>query len=251
LAGIGAWQSGTLTQFFSPAIFIDVIWQRVLAPNAGGWLGLVCIGTAAITGDARVRRLLGLCSILFLLPLFILTNAHVIHTYYQASCAFFVSAALAVAVGIAIPRVTKPVAVPALTTLLMALNYVHFRDGYWKVVNMPLPKFETRTLAVAEVLKRYTAPDSGIVVFGFDWNSELAYYAERKSFTVPKWYARREDVWRKPDDFLGGLALGAIATCPLMDGLPREQVLSRFEAEPEWLLVDVLDCQVLLKRVRS
>jgi hypothetical protein len=36
-----------------------------------------------------------------------------------------------------------------------------------------------------------------------------------------------------------------------MDGLPREQVLSRFEAEPEWLLVDVLDCQVLLKRVRS
>ena len=116
---------------------------------------------------------------------------------------------------------------------------------------MPIPKFETRTLAVAEVIKRYTAPDSGIVVFGFDWNSELGYYAERKSFTVPTWFARRDDAWRQPEIFLGGLALGAIATCPLMDGLPRERVIRRFEAEPEWLLVDVLDCEVLLKRSRN
>jgi hypothetical protein len=252
VGAVEAWQSGTFGQFFSRSMFVDVIWHRVLSASAGGWLGVLCLGAGIVARDPRTRRLIVLCLILFILPLVVLTNVHVIHTYYQTSCALFVSAALAIAIGTAIPQLPQlRLVVPAVTALIMASNYVHFRDGYWRVVNKPIPMLETRTLAVGEILKRYTAPDSAIVVFGFDWNSELAYYAERKSFTVPKWFARRDEAWRNPDAFLGGLQLGAIATCPLMNGLAPEQVLRRFEAEPEWLLVDVLGCQVLLKRVRS
>jgi hypothetical protein len=243
------WNFGTLSQRLSGQLFLDVLWQRILSSASAGWLGLALVGGALFfSRDARLQGRILICLALLFLPLLIFTNLHIIHDYYQVSCALFVSAALSLAVAIWIPRVVKhALAAPALTALLVASNLVNFSNGYWNAVKAEFPKYQTRTLLIAELLKRHTPADSAFVAFGYDWNSELAYYAERKSFTVPDWFAQVEKAWLAPEAYLGGLELGAIVGCPSGRGPTRDQMLQRLGAEPGWSFVDAQDCQILFR----
>jgi hypothetical protein len=63
-----------------------------------------------------------------------------------------------------------------------------------------------------------TTPEEVILVYGYDWSSEIAYYSERKAIMVPTWWAGPLDVLRDIDTFTGGKPLGAIAVCSRAEG---------------------------------
>src|SRR5205814_806834 len=134
--------------------------------------------------DQRVRLLVIASLALFATPIFIFTNLHIEHDYYQSACALFLIAALAISTSIWQPRVI-PIrqAVPLLTALLVASNLISFFYSYYGSVTRQFKADQTRALAIGQFVRNNTPPDSAIVVFGNDWSSDIAYYSERKSLT--------------------------------------------------------------------
>jgi hypothetical protein len=242
------WTFGDSAQRFSSALYVDVIWNRLFRETLGGVPGLVLIAAAlAFRADPRIRALLLLSMGTLLLHLFTFTNLHIVHAYYQMSCGFFGSAALGIAIGGWLPRNAKhELAAPAAALLVVATNFAHFRNDYWAILTKPFPVLQTRTLFLAEALKRYTAPESAFVAFGYDWNSELAFYAERRSFTVPDWFWQHERAWRSPESYVGRARVGAIVACPSQGGPSRDDVVRRYLSERRWSYLEIDGCQMLI-----
>ena len=120
--------------------------------------------------------------------------------------------------------------------------------GYGQAMRTPFQAEQNRTLAIAKVLRENTPPNSGFVAFGNDWSSDFAYYAQRKSFTVPEFFSDYKGACDDPARFLGGAPLGAIVNCPSLKGPSVEQAEDRARSDPAWLLSDVYGCGVLLRR---
>src|SRR6185436_18217118 len=99
---------------------------------------------------------------LFIAPILIFTNLHVVHDYYQTACVLFLIAALAVAVAVWLPAVVRiNGAVPFVACLLVVSNIWAFETGYGSVMRTAFPPEEDRTLAVAKVLRENTPANSG------------------------------------------------------------------------------------------
>ena len=248
-SALSAWNWGTFQQRLALSTHLDVFWTRMFVPNAGGPLGVALLaGALAWPGIPRLRTHVSVALSMFVLPVLMFANLHNVHDYYQTSCLLFMIGAVALTVAVWVPSVIphRP-AVPALTLMLVASNLMAFRVGYGQVMQMEFDVAHHRTLAVAKVLRDYTPSASGFVAFGFDWSSELTYYAQRKSFTVPGFFREYDRAWTEPARYLGDAALGALVICPTQ-APSVEQVQQRLDSDPQWILVEVLDCRVLLKR---
>lgn len=352
------WNFGTLDQRLDPGMMKVLLWDRILTRNAAGLLGLCLVVAALFAGDRRTRSLIAICLALFLLPLLIFTNLHLVHAYYPLSSVIFFLAALAIALGVAGMRGwTRPwlrgVALLALLPLIdieasrylvidpvlehnpygfagLALllaggalfgsgrlrrlflvagglllaaillgpnAYRFIGNGQYLLLGvqlaivglaimlarLPLPADpawprailacllvlancyvfgrqdfarlrlpdETRqpvALRIAESIRNATPEDTGVVVFGMDWSSELAYYSRRKTFAVPDWFDGYRDVWLNPQNYLGGLKLGALVFCPskMQDGIAPILAQPDVGRQPE--LQRIGDCHLWLAK---
>jgi hypothetical protein len=249
-AALGIWNFGTLEQRLSPSTYIGVVWTRVFVPNAGGLLGVaLLVGVVVMPGMPRLRQIMLVVLTLFVAPILIFTNLHIAHDYYQTACALFLIAGLALAVGVWLPEIVRiNVATPLVTCLLVVSNLLAFETGYGRTMRTPFLAEDNRTLAVAKVLRENTPTNSGFVAFGNDWSSTLAYYAQRKSFTVPAFFRNYDGAWKDPGRFLGPLRLGAIVTCPSREAPTREQADAVARSDATWVPADAADCRVLVRR---
>ena len=156
----------------------------------------------------------------------------------------FLLAALAISCTLWLPQVVKVYAiVPTIAILLVASNIYNFSKNCSQTIlgacsktikNVDTPNLPT--LLVTEAIKRYTPEDSVIVVYGNDWSSDIAYYAQRKSFTVPNWFKDYSLAWSNPSNYLGGKKLAAIA----FYGMTSEQITQRDDVKqnPRLLKID-------------
>lgn len=242
------WNFGHLAQRYSPALWIDVVWRRTIQISGGGWLGLAAVAGALIA-SRHARPILLSLLVLLLLPLLAFTNLHIVHDYYQVASTLYWLAALAVSVTewARLRKWGRHLAT-LLTLLLMLHNYHEFAGRYWPKERQRFGGIRVSTLGIAEILAQHTEEDAAFVAFGFEWSSELGYYAKRRSFTVPGMFKGYADAWRTPERFLGGHRLGALVVCPTDYGPPgSEEVEARFAGEPGWWLLKAYDCQILLR----
>jgi hypothetical protein len=244
------WTFGTLDQKWSLATYVTVVWQRVFVQSAGGVLGAALLLGALTWPNAPRMRLLLLTALGgFFAPIVIFTNLHLVHDYYQASCVLFLTAALAVAVAEWLPRVARHDAAPLVATCLLVIsNLLAFDATYGGAIRASFHEDRDRTLAMAKVLRESTPTNSAFIAFGNDWSSDLAYYAQRKSFTVPAFFRDYSTVWMDPARFVGGAPLAAIVTCPATGGPTIEDVEQRARLEATWHLVRVVNCRLLIRK---
>lgn len=240
--GLSAWNFGTLAQKLDSQTWKTVVWERGFGWNAAGLLGaavLVCFWAWPADRSAPERRrdrLLVLAGLtLFLLPILIFTNLHVVHEYYQVACVAFLLAALAVVLGSWLPRVTGLAAVTPLALVpFVYANIDHYRSAYGIVVARPLDQQDPLALEryrLGQWLREATPEGSGLVVFGQTWSSELPFHAGRKGCVCPTWYPDISRAWERPEEVLGGVPLGAIVISPEPDGRPsREEITARVAA---------------------
>jgi hypothetical protein len=252
--GLRAWNFGETSHRFDMTLWSDVVWQRSLVINAGGLIGLVLITLPWIVrrDDRRYVHLSGLALILFVLPLLIFTNLHIVHEYYQVACIAFLLASIAIIIGAWIPQISGrlPVA-PLCLILLTAINITNYKNAYGIVAGRSVDqsdKHSAQAYRVGRYLQSHTAEDTGIVVFGQDWSSEIAFHSERRSMTAPDWFNDYKNVWRDPQAFLGATPLAAIVLCPPSDNFPTAGDMKvRAEREAGWTLQQVSGCFVLLR----
>jgi len=237
-----------------------VFWDRVIDKNAAGFLGVSLIAAGLIWTDHRTRATLFICLILFAMPILIFFRVHWFIEYYQTASALFLLGALAIATVVGLRQVTNPpLAVPLVTAVLVLANLFHFSTGYGHYLTQTLDASHTRALAVGDVIQRYTAEDSAILVFGLlsndaaypvvSWSSEIAYYSRRKAFTVEDSFESR--IWDDPASYLGGKELGAIVICA-EDSLDRyAPIIRKYDPDPSPGVFEVRGCYVWLPGVQS
>ena len=131
-----------------------------------------------------------------------------VHSYYQTANVLFLLFGLAVVVGHAIPRAVKgEVAVLVLLRPGRRIERPGLQQEHWGAARVEYNCFNSRDMAIAEVLKREAPEGHAFIAFGNNFSSTFAYLAERKSFTVPPWFDNAT-VLGHPQDFLGDSPLG-------------------------------------------
>jgi hypothetical protein len=246
---LSAWIFGEMRMHYSPTVMIEIFWNRMLCGNAAGWLGLVVLATFLGFGrDCRLLRYTAVCVVLATLPVLVFTHVHYLHDYYQTCCLLFLFAALAIAAASLSGMTQAPVAaMTAFAIVVSGLNLRIFARKYGEVVQRTFTASNHGTLALAALLKSEVAPTSAFVAFGLDWSSELSYYSQRKSFTVPWFYRSYGKVWERPAEYLGGMPLGAIVVCPSPDAPVVFDLEAKLRELPDFTRRTLGGCDVLVR----
>lgn len=253
------WIFGTIQQRLDPETWRLVVWERSFGWNAGGFFGVALLLIPWLVGrnHRRFAWLSLAAASLFLLPIVIFFNLHVVHEYYQVGCVAYLLGALAIVIGGWVREASGHESIVLIaTTIIVISNLLVFNNGYGIVVARSVDEMDPRSVQlyrVGQYLRKTTRPDTGIVVFGSAYSSEVAFHSQRKAMTVPPWFKSYSDVWAKPSAFLGDTVLGAIVICPSSDTFPKiegfpglKDVQERVAEEPWWIHRSVQGCEVLI-----
>jgi hypothetical protein len=244
------WNFGTLEQRISMDLWTDVVLFRGLFLNAGAGLGAVVVAAAL----CRRRQndswgiIAGALSAYFS-ALLVFTNLHLLHDYYQVSCTVFLIAAVAVAIGEWLPHAVPNRRLwPYALLVVMAANFYQFYRYELPFMQLVISPDNHRTLAIAREIDRLAPAGAPLLVYGYDWSSEVAYYTGRKSFTVPGWFPRVAETLTNPERFLGGMTPGAIVVCPTRKGPTPELVDRLLAARDQYAREETRGCSIFFRR---
>lgn len=246
---LALWNYGLPEQRLSGELWYFTVSRRVLWPSSGMLLGLVAVAVAWRHADDRLARvLLGLLA-LFLLPLLVFTNLHVVHDYYQVANAVFWSLIVGLSAALVMER-ARPARYPwpvALAAAILLLNVVEFMEQY-DVYKFRRIGSDHRTLAVTQFVREQTPADLPVIWLAQDWSSEFAFYSGRRSLTLPRWY-----------DLDAGMLHGrsslsttpsAVVHCPT-GWTEQKKYRQLIEQETGMKPVQVSGCEVYLLRRRE
>jgi hypothetical protein len=206
------WNFGTLPDRFSQALWIGVIWNRVITENVAGHLGVFVI-LAALAFAPRRRALILWGVGLFLCFFMVFENLLFVHHYYAVANAVYLCFALAVGFGALIesrPRQTLLLVAALLAVIEVNLSF--FLGGY--LFEDESRGFDDRdpVLRAAAFVRGHTPPSAPLLVYGDDWNSELPYYAERRALLVPVFFGGYLGPLEQPERYLARRP-GALMIC--------------------------------------
>jgi len=243
------WNFGSPDQRVSTALWMDVVVFRGLFLNAGAGLGAVLIGAAlGWRTRNRTRWIVAGALAAYSAALLVFTNLHIVHDYYQVACTVFLIAAVAVAIGEWLPSaVPSRFAWVAVLLAVVSINLYQFSRYDLSLMQKVLSAKTNRTLAIASEIDRLVPVGTPILVYGFEWSSEVAYYAQRKSFTVPEFFPRILETLTEPEKFLGGVKPGAVVACPGGKASP-ELVDLTLASRDQYTRIDLHDCRILVRR---
>jgi hypothetical protein len=215
-SALTAWNWGNLSQRLTIDLYSDVIWRRLFEQNLSGALGVAILLIALFSPAKKPVKSIVVISILMgLLPIFLFTNLHIRHTYYQTSNLIFIIYAVSISIGhILNSYFEKKIILFLLTMIMVSSNYFWFFTKYLTAVKTEFNKSNSRDYDISEILKREIPAEKYFVAFGNDWSSSFAYLAERKSFTVPEFFKQYEKILLNPEHFIDEKHLSGIVVCP-------------------------------------
>jgi len=211
---LARWSSGTFSQRFSPFTW-KVITTRalydILGPNKHlalpFWIVMFLIFFLYFK-QIKNKMTLFIFIIAYFSAFFLLTNAHVIHSYYQyANTIFFI-----IAVGLflhALLSIKKKKLPEYLAVLLVVVFITSGIYGYYNrysKFHKKMPFHSKQILKISKFIKKVTKPDEVIAIHS-TWNHiEISYYSQRRSVNL-KWSPYDYEGFQRA---LGGHPLGAL-----------------------------------------
>lgn len=238
---LAAWNFGSLEQRYDIKVLMTIA-SRLLKDI--GIFGFFLILLAFIAPRQKNKIYIAVSLALCAFPIFLFINLHYIHDYYQSSCAVFLIAAVSFAIFSMEDYKNKLLSPPILTTLLVSVNILFFSHGYGKDIKKEINEKNNTIIKLGHIIDTYAPKDSGIVIFGLDWSSELAYYSKRKSFTVPNSFSQYNDVWNNPENFIGDKTLGALVFCDPSGSPDLKKILENSQVKDKAHLFKIDYCYV-------
>jgi hypothetical protein len=205
------WVYGTLAQRFDFAIWRDVVFGRTLDEALGGAAALVFSIAAAIAFRGNALRWAAVLLGLYLIPFLAFMNLHAIHDYYQYANALFVVCLVGVVVWYARDGWQRWFSI-ALLVFVVGSQVIRVAR-FWPQMVASLDASDTMSLHRAT----QDLPEDGVLlVFGYDWSAEVAYYTNHRTMNVPNWASRKqlESLRDQPMVHTGGLPIIAVVDCP-------------------------------------
>lgn len=247
-SALASWNWGSLSQRISFDLYGEVIWKRIFEHNLSGALGVAILMIAFFSNAKNSLKSIVMTSALMgLVPLFLFTNLHIVHTYYQTGNLIFLIFAVAVSLGHILNHYfDKKIILFLLTLIMVVSNYFWFSDEYLPVVKTKFDIDNSRDIAISEVLKREIPEGKYFVAFGNDWSSSFAYLAERKSFTVPGFFKEYENISLNPEHFIDEASLGSVVVCP-SGGRPTIDDLNQWSSKNRnWKIGVINSCYIAI-----
>ncbi len=210
-AALSRWNFGTWADRFGARFWRDLLPTRMLPDVLGyAWLLPFIAGTHLVL-RGRYFAAAWWCAFLFLLPLLIFTNLHLVHDYYQTSNGLFLIAFAAIGLGGLIVQ-GHPRAAALLCVALIVGQMAQFATRQYRLATRDVSG-EPVQLA-AYFVKEHHRPGTALIVFGVDWNPQVHYYSGMKGLAVPVWVPKDtlESVIKDPTELLG-MPLGAVVAC--------------------------------------
>ncbi|MCW5891768.1 MAG: hypothetical protein KIT14_14650 [bacterium] len=173
-----AWTFGTWEQRLSADT-----WRSFYTVKARDVLGVPLIVLAALVGVGLARRRIGLfvaAVLLFLLPLVLFVNLHLVHDYYTYANGCF----LVAAVGVAVLALLEAGGWRRWGGVVLLLAAVLAGGGGYLRDRRPTQLRAVPDLGrseLARAVRASTHPSDVLVVYGEDWSSVLPYYLERRA----------------------------------------------------------------------
>jgi hypothetical protein len=177
---LSPWTWGSLSQRFSADIWIELwrnISQFVLNESA---IVLLLVGATLVT--MRIRRFTASAALAFLTAPLLFINLYFHHDYYYAAIALF----LLVGAGFLLVAVWETFTKTTATRYLIVGGFfgsqlTAFYTGYGAYHRRDLP----RPPAIAEAIRASVPTDGIVLIYGWDWNTLVPYYAQRRAIMVP------------------------------------------------------------------
>ena len=192
-----AWNWGTLDQRLSLSVWNEVwsnVRQFVLSESAAV---VVLIGAAVVA--SRMRRFALASAVAFLAGPLLFTNLYFRHDYYYSANALLLLGAAGVLLAGMwqakdLPRAAKLAAL----ALFFGTQLLSFYRGYGFNHRRQLPQ----PPAIATIIRETVPSDGVVLIYGWDWDSRIPYYSQRRAIMVP---AGREDELKVLEDVVGQL----------------------------------------------
>jgi hypothetical protein len=217
------WYLGTWGQVFS----VDML--QTLGRAATDTLGVLAVPIVIASVwlaisyriiDRRNAVIISAAMGAFLLPFVLFTNAHIVHTYYNAGNAIFLICALAIPITLLFSTGHRQVGWNLLA-LTLASQLIWFRVLYVRDIRDPLDR---PLLAIAQAVSAKTDPDGVVVIYGQDFSPVIPYYAQRRALMEPDSVPPEETLERARRMWApqGGHPVEAVVRCKSqMDRLPE------------------------------
>ncbi len=211
---IAGWNYGSVEQRFSFQLWHEVILGRTFGFTISMLLAPLMVGYALWRAEPRWRALLIFLLAAFLLPFLIFTNLHVVHDYYQSANMVYWVLAEAAALHVLQQQSGRLLSLVtgAALVLLMLSSFAAFHIWYGASKLIRIPQ-DSWTLVVADYVRRHTDKEDAIIVNGWDWSSEVAYYSERKALMIPVWGDFHADAVSNTPKYLQ-VPVSMIVNCP-------------------------------------
>jgi hypothetical protein len=240
------WNFGTLAARHSEALWIGVIWYRVIGGNLAGHLGILLI----LSGFAFApkRRLIIAAGVgLFLLFFMVFEHLLFLHEYYPFSNTAYLIFALAVATGGLVEAKPRLAPLWALAFAgVIAINLHAYFTGHLFAEEAQHFDDTHPVLATAKFVREHTSPEDPLLIYGDLWNSQLPYYGQRKAFVVPTFFKPYLAPLDTPEKYLERVP-GAILVCG--DARTDKEVMGKVVANyPTWTKASLIMCDIYLRK---
>jgi hypothetical protein len=213
---LSSWNFGVLGQRFSVDFWRDVVYGRVIKGTSFYFLGVFLVLYFCIFAkDFNLKRIIYSGLALFIFPFLIFSKLHAVHDYYQfANGVYWIVAFSVVLVSMLDKYCNERKLFYVFTIIaLVGSNLFAYNRIYGDNKNGKLNSWADRTLKLASYIKQNTKSDDRLIIYGFDWSSELAFYSQRRSLTLP-WGIWDFDAISNPQKFLKAKPPSLIVNCP-------------------------------------
>lgn len=178
-SALSEWNWGTWDQRFALGFWAELghsLKGYVFSPTS-----LTVLAVALAAGTGRTRRLMLAAAGLFLAGPLLFANLYWRHDYYFCANAVFLLAAA----GFVLAEARRNPALPAAVRRLLPLL---FFAGQWFGYQAHFGDYTRRELppapGVSVALAAATPPDGVVLIYGWDWNATVPYYAHRRAIMV-------------------------------------------------------------------
>lgn len=238
---LSSWNYGTFSQRFS----LD-LWYGVILRRNFNLAYIFLFAFLFLVKNKNIKIFTIILLLFYFLPYLIFTNLHIIHNYYQSSNVIFLSIALGISTIYFFEKYLykyKKLRILLLVLIILS-NYAVFFKQFYIYKFSKINSENNRTLMISEYIEKNTVPNAHIVIYGYDWSSELAYYSKRKSLTIPPWAGIDFQAIDNIEYFLKSTKPSAYVLCPTSN---YELILNKLEKKyPNSKMTRIVDCNVYL-----
>jgi hypothetical protein len=180
---------GNIEQRFSSNFWENTIFNRTINETLGGQLTLGFLLAIIVLQNCSHKLIsIGLIT-LFLLPMLIFSNLHIIHSYYQYANAIWLLICLGISVSFLLNKINIHTLV-LITATIAIIQWSSFTHIFWPEM---LKSFSDHQVSkVSNFIEKNIPNNTVFFIYGDSWSPHIAYFSKRACIYIPEWLSSIE-----------------------------------------------------------